>query len=258
MLDPGKDPAGNVLWVTVAVLSALSAEIENLVDALSEGDKGEIGGWPVWTGIIDGRPVVLAKAGLGKVNTAALAAIVWERFSPGTMVFTGVAGGLDPGLGIGDIVIGERVIQHDWGVMAPGGLQRYQAGHVPFYNPTDEFGFTPSSRLLDLMQEVAAAVRLTPVLDREPAISFGTILTGDQFLQDEQTRDRLFSDLGGQAIEMEGAALGQVASLLGVDHLVIRSLSDLASGESVEHFDEFVPQVSANSARLVRELLGRL
>ncbi len=57
---------------------------------------------------------------------------------------------------------------------------------------------------------------------------------------------------------MEGAALGQTAARLGIDHLVIRSLSDLASGESVEHFDRFVPQVAANSARLVLELLRLL
>ena len=59
--------------------------------------------------------VILAKAGLGKVNTAALAGIIWERHHPEAMLLTGVAGGLDPSLGIGDIAIGERTIQHDWG-----------------------------------------------------------------------------------------------------------------------------------------------
>lgn len=108
------------------------------------------------------------------------------------------------------------------------------------------------------MRVIAANVLLTPVLDRDPKITFGTILTGDQFLQDEHLRDQLFSELGAQAIEMEGAALGQTAARLGVDHLVIRSLSDLAAGESVEHFDRFVAQVAANSAHLVVELLRRL
>lgn len=82
----------------------------------------------MWSGVIDGQDVILAKAGLGKVNTAALAGIIWERHHSETMLFTGVAGGLDPSLGIGDIVIGERTIQHDWGVIASDGLERYQAG----------------------------------------------------------------------------------------------------------------------------------
>lgn len=245
--------------MTVAVFSALDAEIRALVDALEEVSPIQIGGWPTWTGSIRGHKVVLAKAGLGKVNTAALSAIVWQRHHPSLSVFTGVAGGLDPALDIGDVVIGERVIQHDWGVLAPGGeLERYQAGHVPFYNPTEEFGYTPSVRVLELMRQITSDLSLTPVLDRTPKVTFGTVLTGDQFLQDADTRDRLYAELGAQCVEMEGAALGQVTAGLGVDHLVIRALSDLASGESVEHFDRFVPQVAANSARLVIELINRL
>jgi adenosylhomocysteine nucleosidase len=244
--------------VPVAILSALGAEIQTLVDSATDLERADIGTWPVWSGVIDGQDVILAKAGLGKVNTAALAGIIWERHHPETMLFAGVAGGLDPSLGIGDIVIGERTIQHDWGVIASDGFERYQAGHFPFYNPTEIFGFTPSTQLVEAMRVIAASVELTPVLDRDPKITFGTILTGDQFLQDEHLRDQLFSELGAQAIEMEGAALGQTAARLGVDHLVIRSLSDLAAGESVEHFDRFVPQVAANSAHLVVELLRRL
>jgi adenosylhomocysteine nucleosidase len=244
--------------VRVAILSALNTEIQTLVDAAIDLERADIGTWSVWSGAIDDKEVVLAKAGLGKVNTAALAGIIWERHHPETMLFTGVAGGLDPSLGIGDIVIGERTIQHDWGVIGSGGLERYQAGHFPFYNPTEVFGFTPSTQLIAAMRVVAADVQLSPVLDRDPTITFGTILTGDQFLQDEQVRDQLFSELGAQAIEMEGAALGQTAARLGVDHLVIRSLSDLAAGESVKHFDRFVPQVAANSAHLVLQLLRQL
>lgn len=239
----------------VAILSALNAELETLLEAATDVEHTDIGSWTLWSGSIEDQEVILARAGLGKVNTAALAGIIWERHRPETILFTGVAGGLDPSLDIGDIVIGERTIQHDWGVLAPSGLKRYQAGHFPFYNPTEEFGFTPSNQLIAATEAAADTVDLTPVLDRDPKITFGTILTGDQFLQDEHLRDQLFVELGAQAIEMEGAALGQTAAQLGINHLVIRSLSDLASGESVEHFDRFVPQVAANSARLVLELL---
>jgi adenosylhomocysteine nucleosidase len=86
----------------------------------------------------------------------------------------------------------------------------------------------------------------------------GTILTGDVFLQDAQTRDRLYTELSAQAIDMEGAALGQLANHLGVDHIVIRAISDLAASEAAEHFDRYLPEVSANSARLVVGLLNRI
>lgn len=242
----------------VVILSALKAEIELLVNSLEGASKTEVGGWPIWVGSIAGRDLVLGRAGLGKVNTAALTAVLWDRYRPDLFIFTGVAGGLDPALGIGDIVIGEDSIQHDWGVVASDGLRPYQAGHVPFFNPTDEFGYVPSQKILRLMRSVASAVDLKPVLGRAPTITFGRIVTGDQFIQDTHTRDRLHLEFGARAVEMEGAALGQVASRFGVDHLLIRALSDLASGESPRHFDRFVSQVASNSALLVRALIARL
>ncbi|HUF98751.1 MAG TPA: 5'-methylthioadenosine/adenosylhomocysteine nucleosidase [Ilumatobacter sp.] len=244
--------------MTIAVFAALRVEIDLVVASLDNPRRADVAGWPVWLGERDGNIVVLALAGMGKVNIASLAAVVWERHRPHIMLFTGVAGALDPSLQVGDVVIGERTVQHDWGVIAPGGLQRYQAGHIPFFNPTDQWGFEPSPALLGAAREVAAATTLTPVLGRVPAVSFGTIATGDQFLQDITTRDRMFADLGAAAIEMEGAALAQVAQRFGSDHLVVRSMSDLAGDDSPEHFTRFVPEVAANSARLVLELIARL
>lgn len=119
--------------MVVAIFSALQPEIDLIVDSLEKPASMSIARWPVWSGQIGKVEVVLARAGLGKVNTAALAAILWERHRPSLMLFTGVAGGLDPDLGIDDIVIGERTIQHDAGVIAPGGaLERWA---YPFLQP---------------------------------------------------------------------------------------------------------------------------
>lgn len=244
--------------MSIAVLSALQTELDLLLDSIDEPMSKPIAGWPVWTGHIEHTEIVLAKAGLGKVNTAALSALVWERHQASLMIFTGVAGGLDPNLGVGDLVVADRTIQHDAGVVTPDGLERYQAGHVPFFNPTDELGYAPSPTILQLVQDLLPSLRLTPVLDRPPQIVFGTILTGDVFLADAKTRDRLFAELPAHAIEMEGAALAQTCSRLGVDHIVIRSLSDLAGDSADQHFDRFLAEVSANSARLVLALLHRL
>lgn len=242
----------------VAVLCALEEEVSLLVDSLRRTARDRLAAWPVWTGRFGRTQVVLAAAGLGKVNTAALSSMIWARHRPSVMVFSGVGGALDPSLEVGDLVIGERTIQHDAGVAGPDGFEIYQPGHMPFYNPTDELGFAPSDRLLDLMRSVAGSVDLTPVLDRDPAIRFGTILTGDQFVHDRSTRDRLFAELSAQAIEMEGAALGQTAANLGVDHIVIRSMSDRAGDDAIADFDRFLPEVAANSARLVLGLVGRI
>lgn len=199
--------------------------------------------------------VVLAESGIGKVNAAAVTTKLILEHRPDVILFTGVAGGLDPSLGVGDVVIGERTIQHDAGVLVHERIDVYQAGHIPFFNPTDQLGYRPSDSLLATAREAAADIELETVLGRPPDVTVGTVLTGDQFLDDAVTRDRLFREFGAQAVEMEGAAVAQVADRFGVDCLVIRALSDLAGGSATLDFASYFPQVAANSARLVGRML---
>jgi adenosylhomocysteine nucleosidase len=244
--------------VTVGVISALQQEIDELVTVMDGAESGDVAGWRSWTGRIGEQQVILARAGLGKVNTAALTALVWDRYRPRLMAFTGVAGALDPSLSVGDIVIAERTIQHDAGLITPSGLERYQAGHVPFFNPTEDFGYVPSPSLLARAKSVGESIDLDPVLGRRPAVRVGRVVTGDQFLQDPSTRDRLFTELGAQVVEMEGAALAQFASRVGCDHIVVRAVSDLAGADSSIDFERFLPEVAANSAHFISALIDRL
>ena len=216
----------------------------------------EVAGSSFLSGSIDGSDVVVGAVGVGKVNAAMVATLAIERFGPRLLLFTGVAGGLDPALRIGDVVIAERVIQHDTGIAGPDGFQPYQAGHLPFFNPTDRSGHRPSPALLAYARAALDDLELEAVLDRTPRIMFGTVATGDQFIESEADRVRIQETFGAHAVEMEGAAAAQVARHLGVDCLVVRALSDLAGAGSEIDFERFLSEVSINSITVVRALIG--
>ena len=239
----------------VVVMSALAGELGLLRAEMTDGREAHAGGHRFEVGAIGGCDVVVTSVGIGKVNAAMVATLAIDHFAPREVLFTGVAGGVDPVLGIGDVVVAEHVLHHDAGVLGPDGFEIYQSGHVPIFNPTATIGYRPSPRLLDRVRSAVAGLHLSPVLGRVPNLVFGTVVTGDQFVQSEAERRRLHETLGAQVAEMEGAAVAQVAEHFGVDHLVIRAVSDRAGVDSAADFARFLDEVSANSSSVVLLML---
>lgn len=247
--------------MTIGLICAIPQELAHLRGTLAHGWGEELARVRFDKGAIDGHEVVLAGAGIGKVNTAVTATLLADRFRCRCIVFSGVAGGLDPDLHIGDVVVADRTVQHDAGVIEDGRLLTYQAGHVPFFNPTDRLGYPVDPALLAKVKARLADVALPPLSrqaggeGRPPRIAYGAILSGDQYIHCEATRERLHKEQGGVAVEMEGGALGQVCEAFGIPWLDVRALSDLAGRDSRFDFMAFVDEVAASSATILRRLL---
>jgi adenosylhomocysteine nucleosidase len=247
--------------MTIGLICAIPQELAHLQAALEASGSIGVGGVRFTHGRLDGHEVVLVGAGIGKVNTALVATLLADRFGCRLIVFSGVAGGLDPALRIGDVVIADRTLQHDAGVIEDGRIATYQAGHVPFFNPTDRLGYPVDPSLVDRLRSRLDGFVLPPLsraaggAGAAPRIVFGSILSGDQYIHCEATRERLFRDLGGAAVEMEGGALAQVAEAFGINYLDIRALSDLAGKDSRFDFAAFVSEVAGASAAILRRLL---
>jgi adenosylhomocysteine nucleosidase len=247
--------------VTIGVICALPQEFDHLRGALDYTGSVNVAHARFDEGTLDGHGVVLATAGMGKINAASVATILADRFRCKSIVVSGVAGGLDPDLHIGDVVIAERITQHDAGLIKGGKLQVYQPGHVPFYNSTERLGYPIDAELLGRIKDRLDGFTLPPLSeaaggrDQPPRIGFGTILTGDQFVHCEDTRERLHRELDGRAIEMEGGAVAQVCEAFGIPWVVIRTLSDLAGRDSSFDFGKFVREAADSSAVIFRRLL---
>jgi adenosylhomocysteine nucleosidase len=235
--------------VTIGLICAIPRELDALRDALTDTRTDALAHTQFITGVLDGHAVVLAGSGMGKVNAALVTTVLAGRFRCRAIVFSGVAGGLDPALAVGDVVVADRVIQHDAGVLENGQVRVYQPGHAPIINPTDRLGYPVDPALLARVKERLELVSIPG------QIVYGTVLSGDQYLNCHSTRERLLRDFDGRAIEMEGGAVAQVCEVFGLPWLVIRALSDLAGGDALFDFTEFVDQASATSAMILRHLL---
>lgn len=232
----------------IGLMSAIAPELAIFRDLMTDARDEHAAGVTFTMGTLDGHRVVVVGSGMGKVNAAIVSTLLIDRFCCDAVVFSGVAGGLDPSLAIGDVVIADRVIQHDVGEIKEQRLIRSQAGHVPSINPTEQLGYS-SDELADRVRQRLCGYAVPG------RIVYGTVLSGDQFVSCDASRARLFSELGGRAIEMEGGSLAQVCEAFGVPWLVIRALSDLAGGDAVLDFTGFVNEASATSAGIVRRLL---
>ncbi|WP_285765428.1 5'-methylthioadenosine/S-adenosylhomocysteine nucleosidase [Peribacillus sp. SI8-4] len=228
----------------VAIIGAMEEEVTILRDKLEGLEQVTIAGSEFNTGKLDGVEVILLKSGIGKVNAAMSTAVLLEKFKPDAIINTGSAGGYHPALNVGDVVISTEVRHHDVDVTAFG----YEYGQVPQLPAA----FIPDEKLFALAQEAAKEIQ-------DIQVAKGLIVTGDSFMNDpvrvEFVRGK-FTDL--YAVEMEAAAIAQVAHQFQTPFVIIRSLSDIAGKESNISFDKFLETAALHSADLIVKMVGKM
>ena len=245
--------------MTTAILSALPEEQSSLIQHLSNPQRMVHAGRAFWSGGLQGRPVVLALSGIGKVAAATTATALIERFGAARIVFTGVAGGVGDGVNVGDVVVAQDYIQHDmdasplfpcWEVpgygrsrlACDGALSALilEAANACISSAGGQFGL--KSKGLDAPDEAAA-----------PRVHHGLIASGDRFVSGAEEVHRLRSTLreAGHdilAVEMEGAAVAQVCHDYGLPFAAVRTISDRADDTAHMDFALFVQTVASRYA----------
>ncbi len=228
----------------IAIIGAMEEEVTILRDHMTEKTVETIAGCEYTSGKMNGKDVILLRSGIGKVNAAMSTTILLEKYKPEYVVNTGSAGGYNPNLNVGDVVISSEVRHHDVDVTAFG----YEYGQVPQLPPA----FEANHELVKIAEEAAREIEGIQVVK-------GLIATGDTFMSDPERVDFIkdkFTNL--QAVEMEAAAIAQVAHQFGTPFVVIRSLSDIAGKESDVSFDQFLDKAALHSATLVMKIVERI
>lgn len=264
----GADEAGGrASGGRVAIVAAMHEELRAVLEAMPDEAPVRRAGRELWVGHLDGHEVVAVLSRIGKVAAATTATLLLTEFNATRVIFTGAAGGLGEHVRVGDVVIGDVLLQHD--MDASPLFPRYQ---IPLMGldrlPAD-------ASLSDLVARAARAVlaeaaasggehldgaRLAAFGITAPHVHRGLILSGDRFVSTAEESDALReAQPEALAVEMEGAALAQVCHDFGVPFAVVRTVSDRADDDAHVDFNRFIQDVASHySLAIVRRSLKLL
>lgn len=223
----------------IGIIAAMSCELEKLLEAAKIEEKKSVSGLTFYLGTLDGVRVVMTVCGEGKVNAALCAEAMILLYAPSLIINTGVAGGLSPTLAVPDVAVASAVCEHDYDISPLG----YGKGEVLFPGGSATY-FEAEKTFSDAVLRAA----------KEEGVHAerGVIVTGDSFIADAETKERLRRDFGGIACEMEGGSIGHTAFLNGVPFAVLRAISDNADDST-----KFDPIRAAEiSVRLTRRAIS--
>lgn len=227
----------------IGIIGAMVEEIDLLHKHVQVTGSFDKAGITYVEGTLHGRPVLFCKSGVGKVNAAVCTQLMIDA-GVDCVLFTGVAGAVDPSLNIGDIVVSTTCIQHDMDC-TPLGFAR---GQIPFQ---DVWEFEADPQLMELA--LGACERLFPGRSTR-----GRILSGDQFVASRENVRLLHEQLNGACTEMEGAALAQVCAMNETPFVVIRAMSDKADGTAHVNFADFTVEAAVNSHRIIDDMIQNM
>lgn len=228
----------------IAVIGAMEQEVELLRNVIDDKKVVTIANSEYTTGTYKGKEVILLKSGIGKVNAAMSTTLLLHEFKPDVVINTGSAGGYDPNLDVGAIVISDEVRHHDVDVT----IFNYEIGQVPQLPAA----FKSDERLMKIAKEAVSEIG-------EHQYTVGLICSGDAFMNDSQRVEQVRGHFPEMiAVEMEAAAVAQVCYQFNTPFVVIRALSDIAGKESNISFDEFLPVAAKHSTEIVLKTIEKL
>ena len=226
----------------LAIMGAMQEEIEPLLAHFKDVNVVEYANNKFYEVSYNGLEIVIAYSKIGKVFASLTASTMIEKFECDTLLFSGVAGGINPKLQIGDLIIADKLCQHDLDITAFGHPHGFVPGGKVFVETTKE--------LRDVAIKVANENNLKVIE--------GTIATGDQFVHSSERKQFIENTFNADALEMEGASVAVVCDALNVPFFILRAISDTADMDAGFDFDEFLKSSAKNSAdyliKIVKEL----
>lgn len=221
----------------IGIVVAEIKELDAIKEIMSNIKESNIYNLKIYKGDINNRKYLVVRSGVGKVNAARTTQILIDKFDIEYIINSGSAGAVKENLNIGDIVIGKKLVQHDFDVTAFG----REKGYIP------EIGkiFESDENLINRCENIE--------IDKIK-IKTGIIASGDIFCTDVKMKEKIREKFNADCCEMEGAAIAQVCFLNKIPFIVIRSISDIPNGKNQIDFNEYIKLASKNCAEFIKQI----
>ena len=222
----------------IGIIGAMDIEVDGIVSSMSEVEIKKISGITFYKGKLGSSCAVVAKCGIGKVFAALCAQTMILEYHPDVIINSGVAGSLGGGVSVLDVVIADKVVQHDMDTSAIGDPYGLISGINVIYIDADEGA---SESLASACQSL------------NYKFHSGAIASGDKFIASKSDKDLIKERFGARACEMEGAAIGQVCYVNNTKFAILRAISD---GEGAEmDYMTFAPLASKQSIEIIKKFV---
>lgn len=226
----------------IAIIGAMNEEITPLLENIKDYKTINYAGNNFYIANFSSHEIVIAYSKIGKVNSAITASIMIEKFSCEVVLFTGVAGSLSDDLHIGDMIYATSVAQHDLDITAFGHPHGFVPG-INVFEKTDE-------KLNNIAIKVANKLNIN--------LKHGIVVSGDQFICDQDKKQWIKNTFNADAVEMEGASVSQVCAAFKIPFFMLRAISDEAAGGAEFDFDKFLESSSKISADFILNMINEL
>lgn len=228
----------------LGIIGAMEEEVKELLSLMTIEKEYQECNYHFYEGHLGEKEAVVVQGGIGKVNAAISATLLFKNFNIDHVINIGSAGGLDLKENVGDVVISEKVVHHDVDLTAFG-RPLGQIPDMPVY-------FEADKELVSLAKDIFQKNGLT--------VYCGLIASGDQFVARKDQVDVIkahFPD--ALCSEMEAATIAQVCTVFNKPFIITRGLSDIFDkGSSSVQFDQYLKEAAKSSARMCYDLAQKL
>ena len=226
----------------IGIIGAMQEEINPLLKIIGKYSKTEYGKNIYYEAEYQGVELVIAYSKIGKVFASLTASSMIEKFGVEQILFSGVAGAINPKLKIGDLIYATKLAQHDLDITA--------FGHPFGYVPEGSVFIETSNELNLIADEVAKENKID--------LGKGVIATGDQFIASSEKKSWIEKTFQADALEMEGASVAVVCDSLNIPFFILRAISDSADDSADMDFDIFLEQSAKVSASFIMNMVKKL